>query len=105
MIRSTGTSGSTLPASLPARFMAERIAARSTTAGTPVKSCIRTRAGRNGSSASFGGAAGQAASALTFSSAVVPVSASRTRPSRRTLTVIGRPEGSGMPDFGKALSG
>ena len=28
--------------------MASRIAARSTTAGTPVKSCISTRAGRNG---------------------------------------------------------
>ncbi|MFQ9623361.1 MAG: hypothetical protein ACLR17_19270 [Enterobacteriaceae bacterium] len=27
-------------------FDASRIAARSTTAGTPVKSCIRTRAGR-----------------------------------------------------------
>ena len=32
--------------------MASRIAARSTTAGTPVKSCISTRAGRNGTSRS-----------------------------------------------------
>ena len=30
----------------PARFIAARMAARSTTAGTPVKSCINTRAGR-----------------------------------------------------------
>ena len=32
--------------------MASRMAARSTTAGTPVKSCISTRAGRNGISRS-----------------------------------------------------
>ena len=32
--------------------MASRIAARSTTAGTPVKSCIRTRAGRKAISCS-----------------------------------------------------
>src|ERR1700682_3708021 len=51
MTRSTWTSGSIRPASLPARCMAERIAARSRTAGTPVKSCSRIRAGRDGSSA------------------------------------------------------
>ena len=34
----------------PARATASRIAARSTTAGTPVKSCSTTREGRNGSS-------------------------------------------------------
>ena len=32
--------------------MASRMAARSTTAGMPVKSCIKTRAGRNGISRS-----------------------------------------------------
>ncbi len=90
MIRSTGTNGSTFPASLPARRIAERIAARSTTAGTPVKSCMRTRAGRNGSSLS-GDGAGHFASAAMFSSPDVPAWASRMSPSRRTFTVIGRP--------------
>ena len=45
MIRSAGTSGLTRSGSPPARWTAERIAARSTTAGTPVKSCMRIRAG------------------------------------------------------------
>src|SRR4026209_1090756 len=47
MMRSTGTKGFTRPGSPPARSTALRIAARSTTAGTPVKSCIRTRPGLN----------------------------------------------------------
>src|SRR6266487_3843031 len=47
MTRSTGTSGLILLASPPRLRMASRMAARSTTAGTPVKSCMRTRAGRN----------------------------------------------------------
>ncbi len=48
--RSTGTSGFTFAGSPPSRMMPSRIAARSTTAGTPVKSCIRMRAGLNGTS-------------------------------------------------------
>jgi hypothetical protein len=44
--RSTGESGLILRGSPPSASMAWRMAARSTTAGTPVKSCIRTRAGR-----------------------------------------------------------
>ena len=47
MTRSTGTSGSTRAGSPPARATAARIAARSTTAGTPVRSCMITRAGMN----------------------------------------------------------
>ena len=46
MTRSTGTSGLILRGSPPRLFMPSRMAARSTTAGTPVKSCMRTRAGR-----------------------------------------------------------
>ena len=46
MTRSTGTSGLIFLASPPSVPMASRMAARSTTAGTPVKSCISTRAGR-----------------------------------------------------------
>ena len=45
MTRSTGTSGLIFCGSPPRFFIASRIAARSTTAGTPVKSCISTRAG------------------------------------------------------------
>ena len=45
MTRSTGASGLIFFGSPPSRFIASRIAARSTTAGTPVKSCINTRAG------------------------------------------------------------
>ena len=52
MTRSTGTSGLIFSASPPSAFIALRMAARSTTAGTPVKSCISTRAGRNAISCS-----------------------------------------------------
>ncbi len=48
MIRSTGTSGSIFSGLPPRSSIASRIAARSTSAGTPVKSCIRTRAGWKG---------------------------------------------------------
>ena len=37
--RSTGTSGSMILGFLPSRATAERMAARSTSSGTPVKSC------------------------------------------------------------------
>ena len=47
MTSSAGTSGLILPASPPSARIASRIAARSTTAGTPVRSCMRTRAGLN----------------------------------------------------------
>src|SRR5262252_5210388 len=45
MTSSTGWSGLTLAGSPPSRTMPSRIAARSTTHGTPVKSCSSTRAG------------------------------------------------------------
>ena len=45
MTRWTGTSGLIFCGSPPSCFIASRMAARSTTAGTPVKSCISTRAG------------------------------------------------------------
>ena len=46
MTRWHGTSGLIFCASPPSAVIASRIAARSTTQGTPVKSCISTRAGR-----------------------------------------------------------
>jgi hypothetical protein len=48
MTRSTGTSGSTIAGGLANRCVAERIAARSTSSGTPVKSCSRMRETTNG---------------------------------------------------------
>ncbi len=45
MTSSTGTSGSMEAGSPPMVTMASRMAARSTTAGTPVKSCMSTRSG------------------------------------------------------------
>ena len=56
MTRSTGTRGLIAWGSPPFRAIAERSAARSTTAGTPVKSCNNTRAGVNGISTSAGAA-------------------------------------------------
>ena len=47
MTSSTGCSGLTRFGSPPSRAMPSRMAARSTTAGTPVKSCSSTRAGAN----------------------------------------------------------
>jgi hypothetical protein len=52
----------------PSRRIAPRIAARSTTQGTPVKSWSTTRAGLNGISTSAGAAAFQVARArMSFS--------------------------------------
>ena len=45
MTSSAGCSGLIFSGSPPSCFIASRIAARSTIAGTPVKSCISTRAG------------------------------------------------------------
>ena len=44
---SAGASGLTFEASPPSETIASRIVARSTMQGTPVKSCITTRAGVN----------------------------------------------------------
>jgi len=66
-------SGSTRFGSPPARATAERIAARSTRAGTPVKSCSTTRAGLKGISTSAGAAASQRASLTTSSIVTSPV--------------------------------
>src|SRR5215216_7785250 len=67
MTRSVGTRGLIFLGSPPTSRIALRIAARSTTAGTPVKSCMTTRAGRYASSPPTD--SGHEASALTSSSA------------------------------------
>ena len=85
MTRSTGISGLTRLGSPPSRAIAERIAARSTTPGTPVKSCMTTRAGLNGSSTWAGLAASQFASRRTSSSVTAKPSTWRSSASSSTL--------------------
>ncbi len=51
MTRSAGTTGLILAGSPPSSLIPSRMAARSTTAGTPVKSCSTTREGMKGTSA------------------------------------------------------
>src|SRR6267378_7762956 len=68
MTRSTGTSGSTSFGSCAARFTALRMAARSTTSGTPVKSCRRTRETTKGISSSRSARGRQEARFFTSSS-------------------------------------
>ena len=71
MTSSTGWSGLIFLGSPPSRFMASRIAARSTIAGTPVKSCSSTRLGRNAISRSGSALGSQLASALMSSAVTV----------------------------------
>ena len=76
MTSSTGWSGLIFFGSPPSRFMASRIAARSTTAGTPVKSWSKTRLGRkaisrSGSAFGFHCARPRMSSAVTVCSVLV----------------------------------
>ena len=73
----------------PSRFMALRMAARSTTAGTPVKSCKTTRAGLNGISTGAGDAAFQPARFLTSRSVISYPSQFRRAASSSTRTENG----------------
>jgi hypothetical protein len=66
--------------------MASRIAARSTTAGTPVKSCISTRAGWNGISSEGSAFASHLAIASTSSEVTDSPSSRRRAFSSRTLS-------------------
>ena len=86
--RSTGTSGLIACGSPPARFIALRIAARSTTHGTPVKSCRITRAGLNGISAGVM-SGDQSASARTASSPTSKLSMFRSALSSSTRMLNG----------------
>ena len=64
--RSTGTSGSMIFGSRPIRATAERMAARSTSKGTPVKSCNTIRATTKGISSVRCALGDQFASACTL---------------------------------------
>ena len=83
--RSTSTSGLIASGSPPISSIASRIAARSTTAGTPVKSCIRTRAGWKGISALGSAAGSQPAIASTSAAVTLCPSSSRNTFSSSTL--------------------
>ena len=99
MTRSTGTSGLIFFGSPPSDFMASRIAARSTTAGTPVKSCINTRAGRNAISRSLRRFFTQSAIALMSSFLTVRPSSKRMRFSSKTFIENGKVEMPASPFF------
>ena len=84
MTSSAGISGLIREGSPPRSAIAFRIAARSTTAGTPVRSCISTRDGENEISCDGSAFASQVATARTSSS--VPF---RSTFSSRTRSVYG----------------
>jgi hypothetical protein len=88
---SAGTSGLIRPGSPPRSRMASRMAARSTTAGTPVRSCMSTRAGLNWISVAGWAAASHDASAVTCSGVTFRPSSARSRFSSSTLSENGRP--------------
>src|SRR3712207_1674968 len=90
MTSSAGTSGFTKDGSQPASAIASRMTARSTTHGTPVKSCMRMRAGLK--AISFEGSAfgSHSTSARTSSAVTATPSSLRRRFSSRTLSENGR---------------
>ncbi len=103
--RSTGTSGLIHFGSWPRRSTAARSEARSTTAGTPVKSCKMTRAGVKGSSPAPVPDASQAARLLTSSSVTSSPSTLRRTDSRRILIENGsRSRSRATPSFSRASS-
>ena len=90
MTSSTGTSGLIAAGSPPISAIASRSAARSTTHGTPVKSCRITRAGVKAISFDGSALASHVASA-SMSSARMPIPSSlRSRFSRSTFSENGR---------------
>ena len=85
--------------------MALRMAARSTTAGTPVKSCISTRAGRKAISCSFlPRLLAQAAAASMSAFFTVRPSSWRRRFSSTTFIEKGRSETPARPCFSASFS-
>ena len=95
MTSSAGASGLINAGSPPRSATASRIVARSTTAGTPVKSCMITRAGENWISVTGSAAASHApidriCSAVTFAPSSV-----RSRFSSSTFRLNGRADDPG----------
>ena len=90
MTSSAGTSGLILAGSPPRSRMASRMVARSTTAGTPVRSWRMTRAGVNWISVAGSAAGSHPARAVTWSAVTCRPSSLRSRFSSRTLRLNGR---------------
>jgi hypothetical protein len=90
MTSSAGASGLIRVGSPPSSAIASRMVARSTTQGTPVKSCMITRAGVNWISLSGSASASQPASALMSSAVMSAPSSVRSRFSSSTLRLNGR---------------
>src|SRR4051794_26045764 len=86
---SAGASGLILSGSPPISAIASRMVARSTMHGTPVKSCITTRAGVNWISWSGSADGSQFASARMWSAVMSAPSSVRRRFSSRTLRLKG----------------
>ena len=87
MTSSAGDSGLIIAALPPSLTTASRIAARSTTAGTPVKSCSTTRAGVNEISRSGSAFGSQLASAVMSAAVMFSPSSKRSRFSSRIFSV------------------
>ena len=81
--RSIGACGLTPDGSPPSRAMAARMAPRSTTAGTPVRSCMITRAGRYGRLGRCVARGCQAANSSTCSRVTRPAAHPRSSDSSR----------------------
>ena len=90
MTISAGASGLILSGSPPSAAIASRMVARSTTQGTPVKSCMITRAGVNWISMSGSASGSQSAIALMWSAVMFAPSSVRIRFSSRTFSEKGR---------------
>ena len=89
MTSSAGASGLTFDGSPPSSVTASRMVARSTTHGTPVKSCMITRAGVNWISVSGSAVGSQAARARMWSAVTFAPSSVRSRFSSSTLRLNG----------------
>ncbi len=85
MTISAGLRGLMTSGSPPSSETASRMVARSTMQGTPVKSCMTTRAGVNWISVSGSAAGSQAARARTWSAVMLAPSSVRSRFSASTL--------------------
>ena len=90
MTSSAGASGLIRLASPPRSTTASRMVARSTMQGTPVKSCMITRAGVNWISVSGSASGSHAPSARTWSAVMLAPSSVRSRFSSSTLRLNGR---------------
>ncbi len=102
--RSTGTSGSIFLGFLPIFSATLRIAARSASSGTPVKSCKTTRATTKGISSTRSAFGFQLASCLTCSSVTFLPSQLRSTDSSTTRIDTGRrpiATSSSSPNWGR----